>query len=43
LKCGGFAILKSRFVSGGFRIEEIEYEGDSAGDAWYAHLTLRAL
>ncbi len=40
---GRLVVMKSRFVTGGFRIEEIEYEGDTAGEAWYAHLTLRAL
>ena len=46
LSCGRLVVLKSRFVTGGFRIEEIEYEGDTAGgdsSPWYANLVLRAL
>lgn len=40
---GRLAVMKTRFITGGFRIEEVEYEGDTFGDAWFAHLTLRAL
>jgi hypothetical protein len=30
--------VESLFVKGGFRIEKIRYEGDTAGQSWYAHI-----
>ncbi len=33
--------FNSKSVKGGFRIEEIEYEGDTHGGPWYAHMLCR--
>jgi hypothetical protein len=30
--------VKSLFVSGGYRIEKIRYEGNTSGQEWYAHI-----
>lgn len=35
-------VLKSEAVSGAYRIEEVEYEGDTHGLNWYANLTCRS-
>jgi hypothetical protein len=40
---GRLVVMASKFVTGGFRIEEVEFEGDTYADPWYATLTLRAL
>ncbi len=34
--------FKSRTVTGGYRIEEVEYTGDTHGQDWYASLVCRA-
>ena len=31
--------VHSEFVKGGYRIEKIRYEGNTAGQEWYAHIT----
>jgi len=31
--------VHSEFVKGGYRIEKIRYEGNTAGQDWYAHIT----
>jgi hypothetical protein len=40
---GRLVVIKSKFVTGGFRIEEVEYEGDTHDIPWYATLTCRSL
>ncbi len=43
LNPGKLVVFDSKFVTGGYRIEEVEYEGDTHADPWHAHLTCRAL
>lgn len=38
---GRLVSLRSGVVSGAYRIEDVEYTGDTKGDDWYADLTLR--
>jgi hypothetical protein len=38
---GRKVVFDSRLVSGGFRIEEVEYQGDTHGDDWFAIITAK--
>lgn len=38
---GRLVVLRSDVIRGTFRVEEVEYTGDTKGDDWYAALTLR--
>ncbi len=38
---GRRVVLDSQLVEGQFLVDSIKYDGDSHGDAWYAHLQLR--
>lgn len=42
LACGRKVSFDSREVKGGFRIEQIEYTGDTHGDDWYAEIVARS-
>ncbi len=39
---GRKVVFDSKFVKGGFRIEEVEYTGDTHGQPWYADLVCRS-
>lgn len=41
LKCGRRVSLQGKNLQGNFRIYSIEYDGDTHGQNWYAHLTLK--
>ena len=41
LEPGRLVVFQSKSVNGGFRLDEVEYEGDTHGDPWTAHLTCR--
>ncbi len=40
---GKLVVFRSRSMSGGYRIEEVTYRGDSFGRDWYAELVCRSL
>lgn len=40
---GKLVVFDTRFITGGYRIEDVSYEGDTHGDAWFTTIECRAL
>jgi hypothetical protein len=37
-RCGGVVAIKTDTIDGQFRIEKLKFQGDTAGQDWYADL-----